>query len=171
MIRTDTRPADLVFLRDELLYDAANAAFVAGDVMQVQDEHQRHQAIDIIQDGSVDRVTRVLNLAMAACREALYPFTRNDVGDYETRDDVLEEVEEYVIHMEVPPTFSKTTLTLLEQLIHEFLVARVLADWMSQTNPAAEATWKKKAEDALTDIHRAKNHRTGKTRRRLHPFG
>lgn len=170
---TDTRtiPVDLCFLREELLYDAANSAYVAGDVMKVEDEHQRHQAIDIIQDGNVDRVTRVLNLAAAACREALYPFTKKDVGSYETRDDVLEEVDNYVIHMEVPPSFSKTTITLLEQLIHEFMVARVLADWMSQTNPEAEKTWEKKAEDALLAIRRARNNRTGKARRRLHPFG
>lgn len=167
----DSRSVDLHFLREQLLQDAANAAYVAGDVMVPANEHQRHQVQDIVQDGNVERVSRVLNLAVSAIREVLFPFAKNPVGERESRDDVLVEVPDYVIHMDVPPQFSSTTVTLLENLIHEFLVARILADWMSQTYPEAEAVWSRKADDALLAISRARNNRTRMTRRRLHPFG
>ncbi len=53
----------LIFHRKELLYDIENNAYIQGDIMDKGDEHRRHQVIDIGQDGNVDRVTRILNLA------------------------------------------------------------------------------------------------------------
>ena len=89
-----------------------------------------------------------MNLCMADCREILYPYTKVDVEDAETRTDTLVAVEEYNIVMLVPDDFSKTTESLLELLIHEFVVASIMADWMSITNKPKEETWQKKAEKA-----------------------
>lgn len=164
-----TKVVTLNFLRSELLYDAQNYAFVLGDVMKVNDEHQRHQLQDIVEDGNRDRVTRVLNLWMAIIREALYPYTKNEVEDGESRTDTLTEVEEYSISMLVPDDYSKTTITLLEQLIHEILICRVLEDWVSITDPGHEDIWKQKAEDAMQELNRVKNGRAKKVRRKQHP--
>ena len=57
----------LTFKREELLYDIRNNAYVEGDVMQVNDAHDRHQVQDIGEEGNIDRVTRVLDLAHAEC--------------------------------------------------------------------------------------------------------
>lgn len=170
MIPKRTRTVELRFLRSQLLYDAANYAFVAGDVMKAEDEHGRHQVVDMVEDGNVDRVTRVLNLAVAECREILYPYTKVEVEGEESRNDVLAEVPEYVIRMLVPDDFSKTTVTFLEQLIHELLVDRIMADWMSLTKPEDKAVWEEKAEAVIGKINSCKNYRTGKVRRPLHPF-
>lgn len=165
-----TKTVTLVFKRSELLYDCANLGFVHGDTMRTEDEHDRHQVMDIVEDGNVDRVTRVLNLTMAEIREALYPYTKEQAESGDTRDDALTEVEEYTVSMLVPDSFSKTTQTYLEQLIHELLVDRVMADWLSITYPEKEAMWLRKADEVLRKIRIAKNFRIGKKLRPLHPW-
>lgn len=165
-----TKTVTLNFKRSEIVDDLKNYAFVIGDILKTQDEHDRHQIQDIGEDGNIDRVTRVMNLCMAECREVLFPYTKEDVEDTESRTNTLTEVKEYNIEMLVPDDFSNTTVTLLEQLIHEFIVARIMADWMSITNKAEEPTWREKAEDAMTKIKRCKSSRTGKVRRKQHPF-
>ena len=128
----------LLFKREELLYDIENYSYVEGDVMQTNAEHERHQVTDVGQDGNIDRVTRVLYLAHAECVNMLYPYTKQPVDIKEGRDNTLTEMQEYEIRMVVPGEMSKTTITLLERLIHEYMVYRVLSDWMSITKPTSK---------------------------------
>ena len=165
-----TKTVSLVFKRSELLYDCANLGFVHGDTMHTDDEHDRHQVMDIVEDGNVDRVTRILNLTMAEVREALYPYTKEEAQDGDSRVDTLTEGEEYTVSLLVPDEFSKTTQTLLEQLIHELLVDRVMQDWLSITYPEKAGIWAGKADEVLRKINKAKNFRMGKKLRPLHPW-
>lgn len=165
------KEATLTFKRAELIYDASNYSFVEADIMPEGDECRRHQVFDIGQAGNVDRVTRVLNTAHAECVEMLYPYTKEEIPDeQEALDDVLKEPETYEIKLTLPETFSLTTLRLLEELIHEYLVCRVLADWMSITNPESEANWEKKFTTLRNKIKSSLVSRTGKVRRKLKPF-
>ena len=161
----------LTFRRGELVYDAGNYSFVEADIMPEGDECRRHQVFDIGQDGNVDRVTRVLNTAHAECVEMLYPYTKEEIPEgQEVLDDVLKEPEIYEIRLSLPETFSLTTLRLLEELIHEYLVCRVLADWMSITNPESEANWQRKFTTLREKIRTALVSRTKMIRRKLSPF-
>lgn len=165
------KEATLTFKRAELIYDASNYSFVEADIMPEGDECRRHQVFDIGQAGNVDRVTRVLNTAHAECVEMLYPYTKEEIPDeQEALDDVLKEPETYEIKLTLPETFSLTTLRLLEELIHEYLVCRVLADWMSITNPESEANWQRKFTTLREKIRTALVSRTRMTRRKLSPF-
>lgn len=165
------KSAKLIFKRAELLYDAGNYSFVEGDIMKEDDEHARHQVFDIVQNGNVDRVTRVLNLAHSECVEMLYPYTKTEIPDeQEALDDVLAEPEEYIIELSLPEGFSLSTLKLLKELIHEYLVCRVLADWMSITNPKSQANWEEKMKALKTKIQTSLVSRSGKVRRPLKPF-
>lgn len=166
----NTQSVTLTFLRDELLYDIRNYAYVEGDVMPEGSEHNRHQTIDIGEKGNVDRVTRLLDLVHQECVNILYPFTKTNVDDEEVRSDVLEETPTYVISMSVPSDFSKTTVDYLEKLIHEFMVYRVLADWLSITNPTAAERWALKAEDILAKLKDLKTLCYGKARLKMRPF-
>lgn len=165
------KSAKLIFKRAELLYDAGNYSFVEGDIMKEDDEHARHQVFDIVQSGNVDRVTRVLNLAHSECVEMLYPYTKTEIPDeQEALDDVLAEPEEYIIELSLPQGFSLSTLKLLKELIHEYLVCRVLADWMSITNPKSQANWEDKMNALKKKIQTSLVSRSGKVRRKLKPF-
>ena len=169
--KKETKNVTLTFKRAELIYDASNYSFVEADIIPEGNECQRHQVFDIAQSGNVDRVTRVLNVAHTECVEMLYPYTKKEIPDeQEELDDILKEPETYEIKMTVPEDFSLTTLRLLEHLIHEYLVCRVLADWMSITNPESEATWEKKFTTLRDKIRTSLVSRTGKIRRKLKPW-
>ena len=166
-----TRKVQLNFLRRELLYDIANYSFVEGDIMPEDAEHVRHQVTDIVQDGNVDRVTRILNLAYTECVELLYPFVREDIPeDGGELDDRLREPSRYYIELTLPRDFSATTVQLLSHLIHEYLVCRVLADWLSITFPNSYGKWQEKVEALKYSIRTALTSRISKVRRKLKPF-
>ena len=197
-----TKTVKMTFKREELLYDIRNNAYVEGDVMQAQTEHDRHQVQDIGEDGNIDRVTRVLDLAHAECEEALFPYTKENVEQERKMDDtptyieptadaedtmagseetlaeeeftddtpVVKPTGDYVIRLLVPDEYSKTTLRLIVRYIHEYMVCRVLSDWMSITNPPAAANWKAKQDEALEGMKEAVNFRTGRVRRTQTPF-
>ena len=102
--------------------------------MPTDSEHERHQVFDICQDGNIDRVTRVMDLVVSHARELLFPYSKVEVDENEEREDSLNETETYVIELRVPDDFSKTTATYLEKLIHDYIVYKVLEDWLVITN-------------------------------------
>lgn len=166
-----TKAVTLVFKRKELLYDAENYSFVEADIVKAEDKHTRHQIFDIGQDGNVDRVTRVLNLAYSECMEMLYPYTKEEIpNEQEVLDDVLIAPEEYTMTLTLPIGFSLSTVKLLKHLIHEYMVCKVLADWMSITNPGSQISWENKVQNARIKIQTSLVSRTGKVRRKLKPF-
>lgn len=167
---TDKRRVTLVLRREALLYDAENLAYVIGDTLKTDDAHERHQIQDIAQDGNIDRVTRVLDLAHAACVEMLYPYTKGECDDGMSLDDAFAESQLYTITMDVPKKFSATTARLLEQLIHEYLVCSVLSDWLLVTHADLAETWLAKAQAALDKAKSILNTRTGITTRPLRPW-
>lgn len=177
--RNGTKTVVLTFLRNELLNDLDQYGFVEGDVMRVGDpkneaeehlRHGKHQVQDITQDGNIDLVTRWLNLKLAWCREALFPYTKSPVMDNVTLDDVLREPNTYSIAMTVLDDFSETTVTYLEELIHNLLVWWVLYYWFSITKPEGAEKWLASAKGAEEDIKGALARRCGRTRRPLRPF-
>ncbi len=171
----------LHFRREELLYDCKNVAFVIGDIKPEEELHLRHQIQDIGEEGNVDRATRIFDLAIAAITECLYPYTKVPMGydgsdglspaGYEmVTDDVLVETQTYEIKMLVPDTFSQTSITLLERLIHAMLVYRVLADWLTMLGDEHGAYWAGKYEEAGDDVKSLINTRCGRIRRPMTPF-
>lgn len=160
----------LVFRREQLLYDVKNYAYMESHVMAAETEHGKHMVADVGEEGNVDRVTRVLDLGVSMCRELLYPWAKRDIDKTEL-DDTLKERTEYRIEMSVPGTLSQTTLTLIEKLVHEYLVCRGVADWMSITNAQKADTWLAKAADAESEIRTTVHSRMKRTRIRQHWMG
>lgn len=172
-VRKYSKTITLHFYTSEIIYDIRNMAYVEADVMPTDDEHAKHQLADIAEDGNADRLSRVIALAIAECREALFPYTKIEAADNLTKDNKLMSPEAYDIIMKVPDDFSDTTADYLEKLIHELIVYRVLIDWLAITdiaNPAAAQNWQAKLQtvkDALASVTMTKMHRA---RRTLNPF-
>ena len=163
----------LKFLREELLDDIEKYSYVEGDVQRADAEHLvhgKHQTQEMLQDDNIDLVTRHLDLALARCREALYPYSKTPVADNVTADDILVEGTYYTIELNVPDDFSQTTVDWLEQLIHNLLVWWALYYWFSITKPEAAEKWMTSANAAEEDIKGALARRCGRTRRPLRPF-
>lgn len=168
-----TKKVTLTFKRDELLYDIKNYAYIEGHVWgedSPEIRHAQHTLVEIGEEGNVDRVNRILGVVHAAAVEMLYPYTKQDPEEEEEIDDRMWTPTDYKIVMKVPVTMSRTTLHLLNKLIHEFMVARVIYDWLSITHPEAARNWLNKALEAQEEINSVKNSRTGVLRRPSHPF-
>lgn len=161
--------AVLGFKRSQLLYDIRNYAYIEGHIMQTDNLHAQHTVQDVGEEGNVDRVTRLLDLTVAQCKELLYPYTKNEISNHEL-DNVLKEQPAYGIVLSLPADFSQTTLNLLAKLIHEYIVCYTVSDWMSITNPAKAETWAVKAEDMERQIRVALHSRVNRVRRRLSVF-
>lgn len=167
----EKRIVTLTFKRAQLLYDISNNSYVEADVLQEGEGHSKHQVFDIVQEGNVDRVTRILNLVYSECVEFLYPYVKEDIpDDVVSLDDILTEPEEYIITLSLPITFSMTTVRKLKELIHEYLVSRVLADWLSMTLPASAEKWEKTSEVLKNNIRTSLMWRMRKVKRKLKPF-
>lgn len=160
----------MVFHREQLLYDIGNYAFVEGDLLGEDAEHVAHQVKDIVESGNVDRVTRVLNLAHRECEELLYPWTKTSLADGAVLDDRLVVPDRYEIVLTVPSTFARTTVELLRDSIHEYMVCRVLQDWLSLTNTPGAAAWDEKLAGIKAKIQQSLLSRTRYVRRKLKPF-
>lgn len=169
--------AILTFTTQELIYDIGNNCFIEGHVMDPQTQHARHTTQDVVQEGNIDRVIRLLDLYHAEVVEMLYPYSKYPVITAKQKDDEhpwhdkLEQKQQYQIHLLLPKEFSHTTLDLLEYLIHEYLVCRVTSEWLSITNPQKSVYWLEKAESTKADIRSIMNNRrSNRTRLKLHPF-
>ena len=138
--------------------------------MHSDNEHAKHQVFDIAQDGNVDRVTRMLNLAYSECVEMMYPYTKEPCNSEEEQNNELVEKEEYVIRLLVSDDFSKSTVTLIANLVHEYMICRVLEDWMSITNPSSQSNWGAKLDNIQEQIRGHLNARCGRVRRTQTPF-
>lgn len=160
----------LHFLRSQLLYDIANCGYVESDTMRTDSPHESHQPADICQEGNVDRVTRVLDLAFEECADALYPYSKREVACGTELDDTLREREAYAMRLLVPEDFSETTAGYLSALIHEYMVCRVLADWLGITKPQSRDAWEAKADGAMERLRESLNMRTTRVRRTSSPF-
>ncbi|MCD8295661.1 MAG: hypothetical protein LUE27_10545 [Clostridia bacterium] len=153
----------LTFRRGELMYDASNLCAIEGDLMGDDQQHSRHLTMDIDEENNIDRVNRVLNTSWAEMVELLYPYTKRRI---QTAEEPLPWTDRpsapnvYVIDLSLPEDFSVTTVNLLERLIHDWLVYRVLEDWLSIVNPQASEKWREKAALALEKIQDSLKHRT-----------
>ena len=160
----------LEFKRSEILYDIENYAYVEADIMKTEDEHDKHQLFDVGQDGNVDLVTRVLSLAHRECVEMLYPYTKSEPVDGTVLDDTLESPEVYIVEMSLPGQFSHTTVKLLKQLIHKYIVCRVMSEWVGITKPTSAEYWFGLLEQTKERIKTALMSRRTRLRRRQSIF-
>lgn len=167
----ETKNVKIRLSRKQLLYDIENYTYIEGDLISTDAEHARHKVIDIAQDGNIDRVNRVLNLAYNECVDILYNYTKKDIDEEETvvTDDV-ETPEVYEISMKVPATVSMTSINLLKDDIHEYFVYRVIEDWMSIVKPDEQKTWTDKMLKSKKKIGYALSRRTKPIKRKLKPF-
>lgn len=150
--------------------DIRNNAGIEGDTMKRDNEHDKHMVYDIAEKGNVERVTRVLDLAFNFCVELCFPYAKKEIGKHTYRDNEYEVEEEYVMTLHLPDTFSETTVTMLETLIHEYMVDSVMEDWMDLTKPESVAFWHQKLEAAKSEIIGALARRTRCLTRKMNPF-
>lgn len=157
------------FARQELLYDIRNCAYIEGSIVSEDSGHVRHIIQDVGEDGNVDRIGRIMDLVVAKGRDILYPYTKEVLTAGELSN-TPEDCDEYVITLELPEGVSSVSVELLEKMMHEFIVCRAVADWMSITNPQKAEVWLMKAAEAEREVKLGINARMKRIRRGVAPF-
>lgn len=158
------------FKRDELLYDIRNAGYIVAHLLSDEEQHRKHLIEDIGEEGNVDRVIRMIELAWAEVTELLYRYTRVSVHDMEMIDDCNQIREEYCVYMRADTDYSRTTLRLLKNWVHEYIVASVMADWLTVIWAEQGAVWQQKAQAAKDGILEACVTKTGASERPMYPI-
>lgn len=170
---TAERTVTLVYYRPQIIYNISNVAYVEGDVAPQDAQPLRHHIQAIADEGNLDRINSLIDLAFAACVELLYPYTKQEIGEfaeYEDIDNRPDHVGILEVTLTLPSTFSATTLNLLAKLIDEYILCTVLAEWLNILDADASARWFLKAEAATERIKKALQQRIKRVRRRPSPF-
>lgn len=161
----------IIINRQALFDDISSLAYSEGEIIHTDSGDERRELQDIVEDGNVGRVLRLLNLAYSECLEALYPYCKTEVADdSKISSDIDDNVVGYLFNLSVPNDFSSTTHTIITRYIHECMVARVLFELISIVNPQSAAKWQMKYIESLKEVKSRLNNRTKIVRRKAHPF-
>lgn len=158
-----------------LLYDISNMAFVIADTDDYS-VHSHHRVRDIVQEGNIDRVSRVLGLSYAEILGVLSPIVKDpriDIGK-----DISEEPRDYYINFRedgnLKYQLTKEKRLLIKETSHEYMVCRVLADWLGITLPAAADVWKFRGDTCMETLKEITTEMTEMSlcgfRRKISPF-
>lgn len=128
----------VVLHRAELISDIEAQAFIIGDMLPEEQQHTKHLIQDICQPPSLDRTTRMLTVAFHECVAILGSFVK-DAAVSEKGSDAFVEKQQYAISLSFPDTITESALVALPNLLHEFILWKVLADWTSQILPTQYA--------------------------------
>lgn len=172
MKRLDKSPVEISFLRSEILYSISNLSWLEGDVLQTEDEHWKNIIQDVCDEGNMNRIAQILDLAYFEVVDMLYPYSKQCIERHgcETKDAAENEDVRYIIQLMLPDGFSVTTVGLLDKLVREYMVCRTLSDWMGITNPEMSAKWVAKTQDVEEKIRTCKNSRRKPVRIKMYPF-
>lgn len=127
------RESDDIVDREKVLRDVANLAYVAADIREGRFRpHELHQTFDICEGENLERIDHIIAIATEELKHllAVYP---------------LPESEMTAAHCYNPAHTQCSELSAL--YCHEYVVARVLGDWLSITLPEAAIVWQDKARD------------------------
>lgn len=162
--------AALVFRRAELIYDIRTIAYTIGDVLPAEQQHQKHLVQDIASEANLPFAMRVLNLSHRECVEMLFPLTRGELPEtLHAGDNRLAEPNNYIIFLHLPAKFSLSTFELLDPAVHDYMVYRVLYEWLALVFPEKAEAMAAHVATAKERILRILNHRNGRARLRLSP--
>lgn len=162
-------PVQLDFRKDELLYAIGTLAYNEAEAAQLPDE-TKHKVKDVQEDGNVDRIVKVIDLAFAQCVEALYPQTKECIEPITWIGNEANPNGVWTLPAYAPCDMSITTVRALKEHINEYLTARAMEDWMGVWVPAAARKYAEKAEVMMGEIHEAINRRVRRVRRTLSTF-
>lgn len=160
--------------RQEVMNDVADIAHLEGTVVGNGLPATR-LIFDVDQEENDALVTRVLSLVYTELREMLYPYTKATYTGEQIKagleyDNTLKPMAEYVYKLTVNDDVSYTSMERLRELLHWFMVWRILMAWYGTIAPALAQKYAASVAEAETNIKSAINHRTKPIRRKQHIF-
>lgn len=144
--------------RENLIYDIRNCAYIESHTLAEDAGHVRHLVADIGEEGNIDRVDRVMALAFSLLVQRLGEWTRTDL------DTGLKEIDddrwipcEYRVKVCLPRKNNATTVALLGHLMHQYVVTKVLYDWLLTAVPKSAEAWAARLAEIEDELERVTN--------------
>lgn len=159
----------ITLYRQELIMDIENQAYVYGDMLSDEQQHTKHIVQDICQGASLDRTIRLTAIAFHECVAMLGAFVKEEAISTAGSDAYADKTT-YTISLSLPDTITEAALVALPPLLHEYIVWRVLSDWMAQVLPAQYPVCLQKADEAKAGILSAMRKRSKPITLKQHPF-
>jgi len=166
----------LVFGEDELLFDIGNVAFAQGDVARVHDnyghdilgdsaQHYMHQFKDVVSDGNIERVRRMISVAISDVEYVLMKYVNKYIDSVESDEEETENSApdadtDYKLSITSWKPFSEVIANRLLKLVHEYIIDTVMDDWASLTYPEGQMAWTQKKQTTLGEITRVSHARS-----------
>lgn len=151
----------ITLYRNQILYDIANICYIeakcaeygAATQPHITGSHLINSEIinDACQDGNIDHISRIIGDMHAHAEELLFPLSRRNIAS-DLLDNLLTEPDTYVTHLHSQSPLSHTTLILLSRLLHQYIVYRTVAEWLSISHPSASAKWQEKSAIIASEI-------------------
>lgn len=152
--RTDKKYLVLLeFKRKALLYDLANLGYIITDSTIKKTPEERHNIADITEDGNVDRVTRMMDLAHAKVMDILAKFVEHKLDTDTYGHDVLMDVDSYFVMLNIPSYVPGSAIGVLRTYIHEYIISFVMEDWL-MLNGEDASMWTAKKADLTAGIQK-----------------
>ena len=98
------------------------------------------------------------------------PYCEEDVNGEYSNDNTEEESDTYTLTLNLPMSVSKHSMDKISDLLHEYIVCKVISEWCLIAFPSLATMWATKAEDCRAKIKSTHNRRTKPVRRRKTPF-
>lgn len=165
----------ITLYRNQILYDIANICYIeaksADDGAAPQPHLISHHLInDVCEDGNIDHISRIIGDMHAHAEELLFPLTRRSIIKA-VFDNLPSEPDTYITHLHSQSPLSDTTLILLSRLLHQYVVYRAVAEWLSLSHPTSSAKWQEKAAIIAAEIRSSVTSAcVGTLQRRTSPF-
>lgn len=128
--------------------DLRSAAWLEQELHPELDRHRRHQMADICETGCIERVWRVLGIAVAEVRIALLRIIRPSGCRHAANELERPSIWRFAFRFPLPPD----VVSFLKEKIHEYLVASVMAERAAVIIPQCSRIWEERAEEARSSL-------------------
>lgn len=167
--------------KDEVFKEISKLTSYMGDKDNQPEAYSKILATD------EDRIffERTFDMALAECRNMLYPYTKNAIptiirreicsellppNDYDPNAYVVNHINPNEIKLLLPRHFSHITINLIEKLLNEYIINRLMSEWIMITVPEKHSYWIERCASTKKQISTALTARTRPLKRTLRPF-
>lgn len=138
----------LTVISKEVLDDVRSAAWLESELHPDLNRHRRHEMADICEPDNIERVWRVLALCETQVRIALARILSH--GLQTRQDNVLLRPAKWDFHFKFP--LSASVSGYIREMIHEYMVASVIADRALTIIPDAASAWRVRMDNMLSAL-------------------
>lgn len=137
----------LTYHLEELLLDISNRCLIAAKAVKADGNSIANDAFDVLDDGNREIVLGIIERLMFECMNILFPYASCSI-DSRKHCNRPKEVQAYAMTLRFSHERSETQVMELNRTVHDYVVCKVVAEWMAMALPNANwQKWETKAQE------------------------